>query len=266
MKTPSKKSTAGWIKSWSDFTRWIDTKNNRNFIYRGVKRRRYDLQPRIGRSKTRPRDSGYLLPNEARLFQEFREQARIYVPDYASLTDWEWLALAQHYGLPTRLLDWSKSPLSAAFFAVEDFEIDDHAAVYAFKAVKILDNRMLPNMHPFGCPDVIPFFPPHFSTRIQAQEGVFTIHPNPPEPWKPDRLDKVIIAKRFRKELKFRLFNMGIHRARLFPDLDGVAARLAFTLATEADGWGYPIEPHWVPQPKSPNPKKKSGIKRLRRN
>ena len=235
-----------WLKSWNDFSRWLESVNGRDWIFRGVDWAKYELIPKIGRPETRTRDSGYLLQNEAWLFYEFQNWARTHLDLSSYPTNpWEWLALAQHHGLPTRLLDWSRSPLVAAYFAVEAADDRHHAAIYARRVEKILDNRQLGSFHPFEFDRVTAFFPPQFAARVIAQSGVFTIHPKPTQAWKPPNLGKVLIAKSFRQDLLHRLYNIGIHRAVLFPDLDGVATTLAWVYATNADAWSYPIDDKW---------------------
>jgi hypothetical protein len=82
------------------------------WFFRGQTCASWGLQPSVHRD--------YGDEEERYLTQEFRARAGVRharLPRYADYADW--LALMQHYGLPTRLLDWTHSPLVAAFFAVE---------------------------------------------------------------------------------------------------------------------------------------------------
>src|SRR5262245_34900329 len=94
------------------------------WIFRGQREADWDLIPKIDRMEFKNyrklvRDPRWRrLKHEDRLLTDFMKGARPYV-GIAPRNLWEWLAVAQHHGLATRLLDWTANPMAALFFAVE---------------------------------------------------------------------------------------------------------------------------------------------------
>jgi len=109
--------------------------------YRGVSRETYQLIPALGRMAQY--DDDQLRGYEWSSVDEFRRRAKPLVPD-APTDDWEWLFLAQHHGLPTRLLDWTSNPLVALFFAVsKDDKVD--GAIYCGWFRRLISHRKQPD-------------------------------------------------------------------------------------------------------------------------
>jgi hypothetical protein len=109
--------SAHTLKSLAEFISWLEETfpDGDDVLFRG-QREDWPMLPKIARLQLRPKTT--LLETEQRLLGDFKLQAPSFVnllPD----TDWDWLSLAQHYGMATRLLDWTSNPLAALWFAVE---------------------------------------------------------------------------------------------------------------------------------------------------
>lgn len=127
------------IKDWDSFislTNEFDVGSpfRSAYVFRGQARDDWFLIPSLLRhAKSKGIDSEQTLKLEEEALKEFYEQAHLYLPDRVTPERREellgWWSLMQHYNVPTRLLDWTESPLVAAYFAVEQHP-DDTGAVW----------------------------------------------------------------------------------------------------------------------------------------
>ena len=213
-----KESTIG---TFTEFHEIIERYDARTVIYRGMRSVSYPLLPKIGRI-TPPEAIGSREANEEAILRLFKERALRFI-DFMPASDWDWLALGQQHGLPTRLLDWTDNPLVACYFAVEE-PTDDDSVIYAYQNRSYVDVEQYPDH--FRYRQAGKFIPRHISPRITTQGGLFTIHPKPYEPFESDEMEKIIIPKGIRSSLKRTLNKYGVDRFSLFPSLDGLAAHI----------------------------------------
>ncbi|MEI8656429.1 MULTISPECIES: FRG domain-containing protein [Gammaproteobacteria] len=203
------------------------------YYFRGVSKSYYELLPSLGRSHD---VTGYY--DEQRMLREFKGQALAYINKIPS-NDWEWLALAQHHGLPTRLLDWTTNPLVALYFAVkDDIEISEREKADGYdgsSAFYFMIYKTPPlDITKFGSPIEYAeqhqhgmFWPPHTTPRIKAQSGVLTVQVDPNSPFSyGSRLEKYIIPHDLRIKFRKILNAYGVNDSSMFPDLDGLASHL----------------------------------------
>lgn len=213
-------------------------------LFRGQRRAGWSLAPSVARLK--PRLEGEdLRAVEQRLIEAFRRQCAPYVlrdfPD-----SWEMLALAQHHGLATRLLDWTANPLAALWFAVKDAPADKHSGcVLMFSLMREDHVEDRDATSPFTITRTKFFQPSHLDARIVAQAGWFSAHNwvtrrsafarlDHLRDYK-DRIERVMIQPKHFADLRFHLDRLGVNSASLFPDVDGLARHLNWQHSLAAD-------------------------------
>jgi hypothetical protein len=209
-------------KKWHEFLSFLDQRMHSRWIFRGQASQAWDLQPSAGRA------AGYHPVFEERLFRAFKKDARLHM-HLVEASDWDWLALGQHFGLPTRLLDWSTNPMVACFFALMDETREkENAIVYAYPLdeKQIVDPATWPS--PFEIEKVGFLFPSSLAPRISSQRGLFSVHPRPNQPWCPNELEenRFVIPAEFRFTFQRKLFRMGVDAAHIWANLEGVCGSL----------------------------------------
>lgn len=220
--------------------------------FRGHGNAAWSLEPGWYRSSSSVKSIGSEYYNEATLLENFRLRAPTYL-ERLPATDWEWLFLMQHYGLRTRLLDWTESSLIALYFAIRDNAGDVDAAVWAMNPWW-LNRQTIGQYVLFPADDPrakghaplrpeqklkgklpLAITPIHASQRIAAQRGVFTIHGN--ERGALDRLAhrkgkdlpclwKLVVPSAHVATVHKELAISGISESLIFPELSGLCREI----------------------------------------
>lgn len=212
-------------------------------LFRGHQVESWRLIPKISRLDLR--DNKKLLPTEQEMLAEFKGRALPHL-EFQPRTDWEWLALAQHFGMATRLLDWTTNPLAALWFAIENPSNGvSRAAVWIFHASSADYVADTVNESPFATDQTRVFRPTHLTRRIVAQDGWFTVHKfvEKPSQFVPlednatykNRLSYVVVPPNAFAQLRAELNRCGMNSASLYADLPGLSKHIEWRFSPLKD-------------------------------
>lgn len=260
------------IKSWKEFQRVVAGPNYQSWAFRGHSNAEWPLYSSLSRYL---KDYGIhrnaWSDQEERIGRIFRRKAHLFLEHVPAESDaFQWLALMQHHGAPTRLLDFTWSPYVAAFFALERATKDASVWAVFIPAIWRALHKFPHQKEPLRLEEValrkpgayegfylrneVPFVtsgePLVMNRRLIAQSGTFIVPgildqpveeilSGYPEPEK--TVAKFVLKTRsLRDEAMLALYTMNITNATLFPDLDGLARSMA-----------YELEFHWAYNPKT---------------
>ncbi len=214
----------------------------------------------------------YKRANEAEMRLEFMSVGQPMVDGGDRGDDWYWYFLMQHYGCPTRLLDWSTNPLVALYFAVRYPKKRDaavwvldpwrwnrahvkdlfgpaipgwkEAKPYLLELEEAFDTETNENQTRKKWPMTIE--PPHIDRRIAAQGSKFVLFGKSKDMLDSPAInrkrndkgthaivDRIIIPCEYSETILAELNSLGVNQRSLFPDLEGLGGHIAWE-------WGFP--------------------------
>jgi FRG domain len=244
------------VSSWEEFNAWNASRDG--WAFRGEHDASWPLISSLARRLAQMKVPRALWrEREERALRVFRRKAHVYLPDRSVLEDsLRCLAMMQHHGAPTRLLDFTKSPYVAAFFALESALSD--SAVYALNTPVLasmapaqdrdltrdaIDPRLPGNFERYFTAGTQPLVwfgePSEMDRRLVAQSGLLVV-PGLLDaplatllttyPSEAPLIEKVVLTHSMRSAAMHALYRMNITHATLFPDLDGLARSIAYEL------------------------------------
>ena len=266
MKSMSSGIPTKTVRNLQEFTAVIENASvtsSSPLWYRGCGKSSYNLTPTLYRHPS-TQDVNSLIELEATLIGRFRQRSVPYLTRSID-SDWEGLFLMQHFGVPTRLLDWTENPYIALYFAItlaaqsresDSSSFSDDSAVWMLNpslwnrtvlqhisyrggALSVGDSQ-ISGYAPGSEIDTmtnepVAIYGTHNSPRIVAQRGVFTIFGKIMSPMEnlleriafpDDSLLKMEIPKSSLKQMRDSIFAIGFTDSVVFPDLEGLAREL----------------------------------------
>jgi hypothetical protein len=230
-------------------------KRSKTVWFRGQADHSWNLEPSLSRLGK--------LNTELQLIKQFKQNAHQFLESSSPLTEYDWIFLMQHYGVPTRLLDWTENPLIGMYFAVEEDpekkgKKKPPAALWCLYPRKLneisglilsppddipafgddseLDDYLPSRIHGAGIARKNPaaISAPRKFSRVYAQEGVFTIlHRDTirideltDAKGNQGHLVKLRIPRSSVPKIRAELRLLGVNKLTVFPQLENVAEKI----------------------------------------
>lgn len=237
-------TTTSEIKSLNEYTNLVNelaSSGSDIILFRG-QTNDDDLLPGIGR-KFKDKDGNPITPKiskdtEASMLELFHKRLPNYI-DTSFTNNWDLLAIAQHHGMATRLLDWTQNPLIALWFACSSSYLTGNYSVIRIINTSSLNIYKYNNSDsPFDIEKTKIISPNWIAKRIANQSGLFTIH----KPAEENNMltflsldnernldfviHKFIVPNVFRENIIRELNSYGINHSSVFPDVDGLCKSL----------------------------------------
>jgi len=222
------------IESVADYTNhlenWFDAPD---FFYRGQEHP-WDLIPKLFRDCP----PALVLATERDMLEEFERSSLPYL-ERPLVDAWDRVAVAQHHGLSTRLLDWTSNPLAALWFAVYKKPVEGkNGCVWVVPKKNALFVNFREDKSPSSISPTKFFYPRHIVRRISSQAGLFSCHQFRPGEKPFFALNKNRFYRHYVRQIQIgashfekirdELDRSGISEESLYLDMDGLCSKLCW--------------------------------------